>query len=156
MGVLIVSDNVTEVETLNGTFYLRNVHYPDVCKGPHCVVHNPIEPTKNRVLSWRDDRGIFEEICSCGIGHPLEEYYSYLDDVHLTHGCCGIASHCRPWRKKLSIRQRYEMSDGDRVLIFRSSDQDWIAYHPNGMWLGERFATFEEAREYVCKTLRET
>ena len=154
MGVLIVSDNVTEVETLNGTFYLRNVHYPDVCKGPHCVVHNPIEPTKNRVLLWRADRLLFEEICSCGVGHPAEEEYGRLSGTDLVHGCCGIAGHCRPWR--LSVRQRYEAAECDKALIFQY-DGEWFAYSPtHGSWLGEVFNTFDEAKEYVCKTPRET
>ena len=151
-----MSDSVTEIRTLGDTVYFPNVHDEHLCMGSHCIVHNPVEPTKNRPLLWRSDRGFFEEICSCGIGHPAEEEYTHLSNTDLVHGCCGVAGHCRPWHKKLSVQQRYEAGKSDRALIFRYSDQDWIAYHPNGMWLGERFATFEEAREYVCKTLRET
>lgn len=143
------------IRTKLDVYCFEKTHDSMGCNGKYCIIHRPIKPTEERYLIWRGDKAMFDEVCSCGIGHPAEEEYGRLSGTDLVHGCCGIAGHCRPWRKKLSIRQRYEMSDGDRVLIFRSSDQDWITYHPNGMWLGERFATFEEAKEYVCKAIKE-
>ena len=148
-----MNDSVTEVETLKNTLYLRNVHSSEACAGRYCIIHNPVKPTKNRVLLWRADRLLFEEICSCGVGHPAEEEYGRLSGTDLVHGCCGIAGHCRPWR--LSVLQRYEAAEGDKALIFQY-DGEWFAYSPtHGSWLGEVFNTFDEAKEYVCKAIKE-
>lgn len=48
-------------------------------------------------LHWRGDRGIFERICKCGVGHPDPDQGPYWkrskQDWQFVHGCCGC---CRP------------------------------------------------------------
>jgi len=74
------------------------VHEKKYCSG-NCPIHNPSDHhMKNWPLYWREDRGIFERICSCGVGHPdpdsLEYQKSLLPkwdkgDYLGVHGCCG-------------------------------------------------------------------
>lgn len=75
---------------------LQNTHPASKCAGRPCVLHSPIE--SDMPLFWRNDRGIFERICPCGIGHPAEEQLSYWREIgqefQAVHGCCGIAGHC--------------------------------------------------------------
>lgn len=83
-----------KVETRNGTYVLHNVHDASLCSNWCCIVHNPIFPTPKRNLVYRDDLRMFEEICSCGIGHPCQEDAERLPDIELVHGCCGKEGHC--------------------------------------------------------------
>jgi hypothetical protein len=77
------------------------VHDRSDCKNQYCCIHNPSNhKMKDWPTHWRDDRGIMERICKCGVGHPdpddiafkkrIAEMYnrdeSFYDD---THGCCG-------------------------------------------------------------------
>ena len=61
-------------------------HSKAECKGPVCPLH---KRTKHHMRGWpqvwREDRGIMERMCPCGVGHPDP------DDPTLdrTHGCCG-------------------------------------------------------------------
>lgn len=51
-----------------GRTVLRGVHPP--CPGP-CVIHAPTaHHLAHLPLRWRNDRGMFERICPCGVGHP--------------------------------------------------------------------------------------
>lgn len=59
-----------------------------------CVIHNPTpHHMQHWALHWRADRGIFERICPCGIGHPDPDQHPYWDstgrDHEKIHGCCG-------------------------------------------------------------------
>lgn len=86
----------TTIYVRNGVVVLSNVHKPSQCAGRHCVIHNPARNTSSRNLWWRGDRGFFEEVCPCGIGHPSPEDVEYWDSIgaeHMAvHGCCG--KHC--------------------------------------------------------------
>lgn len=72
------------------------VHDYDKCAGSVCVVHSPSDHfMRDWRLHWRDDRGIFERICSHGIGHPdpdQQEFWNRTDQswqgVHGCDGCC--------------------------------------------------------------------
>lgn len=73
---------------------LVNVHSPTQCHGRVCIVHSP---TNHHMidwkLHWRMDRGIFERICSHGIGHPDPDQLPYWEEIGRpeegVHGCCG-------------------------------------------------------------------
>lgn len=77
------------IKTKNGDIRLFNVHDNKICSGRDCIIHNPSTPTENRNLYWRNDRGIFEEICEHGVGHPVVETPEYFDSIHGCDGCCG-------------------------------------------------------------------
>lgn len=74
---------------------LTNVHDPNLCEGRGCAIHDhPSDhPLKDAPLNWREDRGILERICECGIGHPDADAADYLKSigqgVQNVHGCCG-------------------------------------------------------------------
>jgi hypothetical protein len=65
------------------------------CLGQWCCIHRPMPgPWSGWPRYWRDERGIMERICPCGVGHPVAEMYEYTvlqgDMYKLTHTCCGI------------------------------------------------------------------
>jgi hypothetical protein len=79
---------------------LINVHDKSKCTGTVCVIHNP---TNHHMRSWkqiwRNDRGIFERICSHGVGHPdpdqfprWEETNRMYEAVHGCDRCCQLGS----------------------------------------------------------------
>lgn len=75
-------------------FTLHRVHSAESCTGRACVVHNPTEHVMSEwPLIWRDDRGFFERLCKCGIGHPDPDQQAYWDAEGFVlmgvHGCCG-------------------------------------------------------------------
>lgn len=78
------------IKAKNGDIALVNVHDSVVCYGRNCIIHNPLTPTEYRNLNWRNDRGIFEEICEHGIGHPVIETPAFIDQTHGCDGCCII------------------------------------------------------------------
>ena len=61
-------------------------HNRDSCVGEVCPIH---KRTKHHIRGWpqhwRDDRGIMERLCPCGVGHPDPDDPT-TDRVH---GCCG-------------------------------------------------------------------
>lgn len=73
-----------------------HVHTADTCVGEHCLIHNPSEHhMRDWHLHWRGDRGIFERICSHGIGHPDPDQADFWQKtgqrwqgVHGCDGCC--------------------------------------------------------------------
>lgn len=83
---------------------LSNTHPPAACEGRLCDVHDRRgpEPYASWPLNWREDRGFFEAICPCGIGHPSRPQADYWREQYpgengwfpylVAHGCCGI--HC--------------------------------------------------------------
>lgn len=77
-----------------------NVHDESDCEDqPACIIHRPTEHhMSDWPLHWRGDRGIFERICSHGVGHPDPDqfYYWQKRDGNLTeavHGCCFCCQH---------------------------------------------------------------
>lgn len=83
----------TEVWTRPDGAVMR-VHSGQMCKGETCVVHNPTEHSmRDWPLHWREDRGIFERICSHGTGHPDPDQYEFWRSTNqgwqAIHGCCG-------------------------------------------------------------------
>jgi len=85
-------------EYITGTGQKIMVHDEKDCKGRYCVIHNPSNhhmgdwPTH-----WREDRGIMERICECGIGHPDPDDIAYqismgADKSIGIHGGC---KHCK-------------------------------------------------------------
>lgn len=80
-----------------GGVELSNVHSAEVCDEGPCVIHAPTDHAMREFpLRWREDRGIFERVCPCGIGHPdPDQRDHWLRNGMLAeqvHGCCG--KHC--------------------------------------------------------------
>jgi hypothetical protein len=78
---------------------IRNVHLPEACAGMPCTVHGPTEhKLAHMPLLWRDDRGLFERVCPCGVGHPDPDQRAHWSRTgriaEQIHGCCGIPEHC--------------------------------------------------------------
>jgi hypothetical protein len=96
-------NNLKNIFTLPNGQILYNIHSAKECTGKYCVIHNPSNHhMKDWPLIWREDRGIFERICPCGVGHPdpdaLKHEVEYEEDTSARiHGCCG---HCDPNYKK--------------------------------------------------------
>lgn len=72
------------------------VHNKEDCKGEYCCIHNPSDHhMKDWPLHWRDDRGLMERICPCGIGHPDPDDLAFKKrmgvniKIESIHGCCG-------------------------------------------------------------------
>lgn len=89
-----------------GTGQSIRVHDEAMCTAP-CPIHKPSDHAmRSFPTHWRDDRGLMERICPCGVGHPdpdTIEFYRrhYGEEVARTigiHGCCGL--HCGPYAKE--------------------------------------------------------
>jgi hypothetical protein len=83
----------TENHLLESGQMLTNVHPRLECIGEWCPIHRPMPgPWSNWPRLWRDDRGIMERVCPCGIGHPVAEMYQWAlengQGFNLVHGCC--------------------------------------------------------------------
>ena len=90
----------TEVWMLSEFESVKNVHSRDKCVGA-CPLHNPSNhDMRDYPLHHRNDRGIFERICSHVVGHPDPDAYDYLEqrlgkkgaDAEFIHGCDGCCS----------------------------------------------------------------
>lgn len=73
---------------------LRGVHSGAVCAGRTCILHNPLDHhMRGWRLYYRSDRGMFERICPCGIGHPDPSQFDFWLEMNMAyeivHGCCG-------------------------------------------------------------------
>lgn len=84
---------VTEIEGIK----LYHVHPMDDCAGRPCVIHNPTDHhMRGWRLRWRNDRKIFERICSHGVGHPDPDQFDYWREVDRefegAHGCDGCCA----------------------------------------------------------------
>lgn len=71
-----------------------NTHNESECRGQWCAIHLPMPgPWSEWPRMWREDRGIMERICPCGIGHPVAEMYDWAIEngrgFELVHGCCA-------------------------------------------------------------------
>ena len=75
-------------------FRFYKVHRREETCDDGCVIHNR---TNHHMmfwpLKWRADRGIFERVCPCGVGHPDPDQGPYWkandQDWQWVHGCCG-------------------------------------------------------------------
>lgn len=94
------------ITTLIGGQTLVNVHPPDKCAGEFCTIHNPSDHhMKDWPQNWRQDRGIMERLCECGIGHPdLDDPTIIKFKYESIHGCCG---HCAYDLKIEGLPARY-------------------------------------------------
>lgn len=87
---LIPADDPARLYTLVGSDRRIYTHHPSKCAGRHCCIHNPSDHhMKDWPQNWRDDRGIMERICPCGIGHPDPDDPKAKDPHESVHGCCG-------------------------------------------------------------------
>jgi hypothetical protein len=69
------------VTTVDG-IHLHNVHPMDNCAGQPCVIHNPTDHSmRSWPLHWRDDRQMFERICSHGVGHPDPDQFGFWEQA---------------------------------------------------------------------------
>lgn len=69
------------------------IHPIEKCEGRPCVIHNPSNHAMVEMPTfWRDDRGIMERTCPCGIGHPDPDSPWPRESAEWIHGCCMI--HC--------------------------------------------------------------
>lgn len=95
-------DGTVGFVAVDGNYELTSIHQlNEDCFKHGCVVHNPSDTMQNREqfpFNWREDRGIMERICPCGIGHPDSDSARYAERMGHpelnSHGCCGI--HCEP------------------------------------------------------------
>lgn len=88
-------------EYITGTGQKVTVHNKEDCSG-HCAIHNPSDHhMKDWPTNWRQDIGLMERICSCGVGHPDPDDLAYKkkmfgDDYENfafgVHGCCGCCA----------------------------------------------------------------
>lgn len=111
---------------ITGTGQTLSVHSVEDCvglkNGEGCPIHCPSDHhMKNYPLHWRDDLGIFERICKCGIGHPDIDSLNYIKNIDPKkaeilniHGCCG---HCIP-PKILSYQELIEVLDYNKETGF--------------------------------------
>lgn len=68
------------------------------CEKELCDVHNRPWKFLDLPLVWRADRGLMEQVCGHGIGHPSPSEHAFRtrlgQDVELVHACCGC---CGEW-----------------------------------------------------------
>lgn len=98
-----------------GTGQRLLVHDKKDCSG-YCPIHNPSNHhMKDWPLHWRDDRRMFERICSHGVGHPDPDDLEYRKSLLPSwdkgeylgiHGCDGC---CAPPKNKLIKEDEMEI-----------------------------------------------
>lgn len=68
-------------------------------------------------MNWRDDTGVMERICPCGVGHPDPDAAAYNRKIgHAyknVHGCCGC---CDPELFKVSAKARLVDVEAELVV----------------------------------------
>lgn len=82
-------------------------HLQEQCFGEWCAIHHPQPgPWGEWPRLWREDRGIMERICPCGVGHPVAEMYDWAIEsgrgFELVHGCCS-EHQCSPRTAKQEV-----------------------------------------------------
>lgn len=90
---------------MDGTGNKLKVHDRSQCAGEFCSIHNPSNHImKDWPTHWREDRGIMERMCECGVGHPdpddiafkrrmaIKQFPSAPTYDEGIHGCCGCCS----------------------------------------------------------------
>lgn len=93
-------------------------HDESKCKGQYCCIHNPSDHhMRDWPMHWRDDTGVMERICPCGVGHPDPDDLAYNikigQDWKGVHGCCGC---CNPETFKISPKARLVDVDAEPVV----------------------------------------
>ena len=73
---------------------IENIHPATACAGRSCVIHAPTDHLMSPWrLVWRDEKGMFERLCSHAVGHPDPDQFDYWREVGLehrrSHGCDG-------------------------------------------------------------------
>lgn len=81
-------------DQLEDSEYRLVTHHQNACKGEVCNIHSRPEKYHHLKLNWRADRGLLEQLCSCGIGHPAPGTERFLPWYEFVHGCCGC---CTDW-----------------------------------------------------------
>jgi hypothetical protein len=80
---------------ITGTGQVLKVHDAKDCEGRYCCIHNPSNHhMKDWPTNWREDRGLMERICKCGVGHPDPDDIQHkilngMSPSMVVHGCCG-------------------------------------------------------------------
>ena len=84
-----------DLYSLGGDLFLQT-HGPAVCKGEHCVLHNPSD---HHMIGWPiyfrgDKHFLAERICRHGVGHPDPDSLGYAIRAGTgrslgVHGCCA-------------------------------------------------------------------
>lgn len=88
-GKPILGDFASRPRYTTGVGQVIVTHAQWSCIGDFCVVHRPMPgPWQDWPTRWRQDRGIMERVCPCGVGHPASEEYQWGGDME--HGCCGV------------------------------------------------------------------
>ncbi len=92
-------------------------HDASKCKGQYCCIHNPSNHhMRDWPMHWRDDTGVMERICPCGVGHPDPDDLAYNIKIGQArkgvHGCCGC---CNPETLKVSPKAR--LVDTSAVIV---------------------------------------
>jgi hypothetical protein len=91
-------ERMEKFEFGDGTYMF--VHKKENCTPP-CPIHDPSDHHMVQwKLLWRNDRGIFERICSHGIGHPDPDTIRFLAkrlgtetaENEMIHGCDGCCA----------------------------------------------------------------
>lgn len=72
---------------------LVNIHGSEQCANRVCIIHNPLSgPWRRLPMAWRNDRKIFERVCSHSVGHPDPSQRAYWvmqgQPWQNIHGCC--------------------------------------------------------------------
>lgn len=104
--IIVDRERITVIPVPLGATVM-SVHEYGQCYGRACVVHHPsAHGMRHLPLHWRSDRGIFERVCSHGVGHPDPDQWAYFyeiadkgrrddedpsdyADTMMVHGCCG-------------------------------------------------------------------
>ncbi len=91
----------------SGTGQKLLVHAKETCSGEFCCIHNPSQHhMSDWPLHYRNDRGIMERICKCGVGHPDPDDLAFRRSTAVAlkllgktgtfdegvHGCCGCCT----------------------------------------------------------------
>ena len=79
---------------------LSNVHAQAACEGRECIIHSPTDHhMREWHLLWRNDTGLFERVCTHGVGHPDPDQFVYWREINAEHkmihgcdGCCWTES----------------------------------------------------------------
>ena len=113
-----------QITTATGTIHMSGVHDDTECAGRPCIIHSPLAPTNTRNLRFRRDKGIFEEYCEHGVGHPTPEDRRFLQEtnqewlgVHGCDGCCAFIKATRELHARLKDRDTWaEFYNEDRDI----------------------------------------
>lgn len=96
----------------------------------HCCVHKPSDHHMvTWTQNWRQDTGVMERICPCGVGHPDPDHIAYVRsklgdkvaDTQLVHGCCGCCSQAPKTPRKTPRKSMAEIRAEERSRGFEEA-----------------------------------